>query len=71
MRVCSIYEVFNVPILQDIELTSSVYDNHGFDDNSIYQEEEKNAERRKRPEVVLPKPDETIRIYQFEEPSNR
>ena len=67
--------------MQDIELTSSVYgggvDNPGFDEASMYHEDEKRVVGGRR--VVregtdgagLPKPDETIRIYQFEEPSHR
>ena len=72
--------------MQDIELTSSVYgggggvDNPGFDESSMYHEDEKRADRVVGGRRVLrggtegaglPKPDETIRIYQFEEPSHR
>ena len=70
--------------MQDIELTSSVYggggggvDNPGFDEGSMYHEDEKRVVGGRRglrggtDGAGLPKPDETIRIYQFEEPSHR
>ena len=69
--------------MQDIELTSSVYgggggvDNPGFDESSMYHEDEKRVVGGRRvlrggtEGAGLPKPDETIRIYQFEEPSHR
>ena len=51
-------------------------DNPGFDDSylcnqEIDEEKRHDDGRTGKSEMILPKPEETIRIYQFEEPSNR
>ena len=49
-------------------------DNPGFDDSYLQEidvEKRHDDGRTGKSEMILPKPEETIRIYQFEEPSNR